>query len=205
MSQGRRDSFIKYCGAALQLGGVLLILVNTLLTPMMTAIQDEAAMRTSDVYLLRLSLAWLTALFLLFGCIGVYLSQRATAGVFGTLAFVTAFVGNCLLLSIEWSNVFVLRAVAQSAPQALEALDSTQLLNIGFVSGAAVFALGWLLLAISVLVSRLLSRWGAIAIISGMLLVPVLAPVMGTAGMIAANWVLGIGYILLGRSVATES
>lgn len=196
------ENFVRGCGLALLIGGVLLILVNTILTPMMLTIEDEAAMRMSDVYLARLSLAWITGLLFIFGCIGVHLAQREAAGMFGLAAFLLAFIGSCLLLCLEWSNVFVLRAVAQSAPQALEALDAAKLMTIGFASAAGLFALGWLLLAISVLLCKLLSRWAAIAIIAGMLLVPALgATPLGANGMIVANVVLGLGFILLGRSV----
>ena len=197
------ENLVRGCGVALVIGGVLLILVNTVLTPMMLAIDDEVVMRTSDVYLVRLSLAWVTALMFLIGCIGVHIAQRDTAGVFGVAAFLLAFVGNGLLLCVEWSNVFVLRALAQTAPQALDALDAATLLNIGFASAVGFFALGWLLLAISILLCKALSRWAAIAIIAGLLLMPALgASPLEANGLIIANVVLGLGIILLGRSVA---
>ncbi len=196
------ERFVRGCGVALLVGGVLLILVNTMLTPMMLVIDDEATMRTSDVYMVRLTLSWITALLFLFGCLGVHLAQRVAAGKFGFTAFLLAFIGSALLLSLEWSNVFVLRAVAQSAPQALEALDGTALMTFGFASAAGFFALGWLLLAISVVLSRMLSRGSALVIIAGLLLIPALgATPLGVYGMIVANVVLGLGFILLGRSV----
>jgi hypothetical protein len=145
-------------------------------------------------------------LLLLVGCIGVHLAQRETAGAFGGVAFLLAFVGNSLLLCLEWSNVFVLRAAAWSAPDALEALNDAQLLNIGFASAAGLFAVGWLCLAISVSLTRVLSRRAAMLVIAGLLLTPVLgASPLGATGMIVANVILGAGFILLGRAVATAS
>lgn len=194
--------FVRNCGLALLMGGVLLILINTILTPMMLAIENEAAMRTSDVYLVRISLACVTALLFLFGCIGVHVAQKAAAGAFGSAAFLMAFIGSGLLLALEWSNLFVLRAVAQSAPQALELLDEADLMSIGFASAAGLFALGWLLLAISTWLSKVLSRRAAMLVIAGFLLVPILAVTpLGPNGMIVGNVVLGLGFILLGHSV----
>ena len=194
--------FVRNCGLALLIGGVLLILINTILTPMMLAIENEAAMRTSDVYLVRISLACVTALLFLFGCIGVHVAQRAAVGAFGSAAFLMAFIGSGMLLALEWSNLFVLRAVAQSAPQALDVLDEADLMSIGFASAAGLFALGWLLLAISTWLSKVLSRRAAMLVIAGFLLVPILAVTpLGPNGMIVGNVVLGLGFILLGHSV----
>jgi hypothetical protein len=131
---------------------------------------------------------------LLFGCIGVHLAQQSVSGIFGTVAFLVAFIGTSLLVAVEWSNVFVLPALAQTTPAALSALDQTHLLNIGFVSPARLFALGWLLLAVSVWRARFISRWVPLTFLAGLVLIPDLsATPLGVAGAIAGNIVFEIG------------
>ncbi len=195
-------TLIKGCGVALVCGGALLILVNTFLTPRMAAHEDEALMRTSTIYLVRLSAAGVVALLLLFGTLGVHLAQRAAAGALGAVAFLAAFVGSALLVAVEWSNVFVLRAVAQTSPEALAALDGSTLLNVGFASAAGLFALGWLLLAISAWRAGVIGRLAPLAAIAGLFLIPLLAATpLGMTGAIVGNAVLGLGLMGMGRGV----
>ena len=190
-------------GVALVLGGGLLILLNVFLTPLMPSDQGEEVLRTSAIYLYRLSASLVAALLLLFGCFGVFLAQREVLGVFGTVAFLVAFVGNGLLVGVEWSNVFVLRALAQSSPEALGALDKSKLLTIGFVSAAGLFALGWILLAASAIKSRVFARWIPVTVIAALVLIPALgATPLGLAGAIAGNVVFGLGIMAMGRDLA---
>jgi len=197
------NGFTRSCGIALVLGGALLILINAFLTPLLPTDQSEVAIRTSAIYLFRLSASGIAAMLLLFGCLGVHLAQRSVSGAFGGAAFIIVFVGNCLLVAVEWSNVFVLRAVAQSNPEALSALDESMLLTIGFASAAGLFALGWLLLAVSLWRTRVFARWAPLTILAGLIAIPALgATPLGMAGAIAGNVVLGLGIMGLGRALA---
>lgn len=191
------------CAIALVVGGALLILVNVILTPLLPTQKGEAVVRTSAIYLFRLSASGVAAMLLLFGCLGVHLAQRSASGAFGTVAFLVAFVGNSLLVAVEWSNVFVLRAVAQANPEALSTLDKSTLMTTGFISAAGLFALGWLLLAVSLCRTRMLARWVPLTVVVGLILIPALgAAPLGMAGSIAGNVVFGLGLIGLGRSLA---
>lgn len=197
------NRFIRSCGISLALGGLLLILTNVLLTPMLPGDQDEAATRTSAAYLVRLSTSGVAALLLLFGCVGVHLAQRDDAGLIGIAAFIVVFVGNALVVAVEWANVFILRPVAQVGPEALEALGDSVLMTAGFASAAGLFALGWLLLAISILRAAVLPQWPPLLIIAGMVAIPLLgATPLGMIGAIVGNAVLGLGLAGLGRSLA---
>ncbi len=203
LGDGRMNEFTRRSGIALILGGALLILINVILTPMLPTQEGEEILRTSTIYLFRLSASVVTAMLLLFGCFGVHLAQRSASGVFGKMAFIVAFVGNSLLVAVEWSNVFVLRAVAQTNPEALGLLDKSSLMTTGFASAAGLFMLGWLLLAVNILLARVFSRRVAITIIAGLILIPVLtASPIGMAGAILGNVVLGLGIIGLGHALA---
>ena len=192
-------------GIALVLGGGLLILLNVFLTPLLPMDQGEAVLRTSTIYFWRLSAAGVTAVLLLLGCFGVFFSHWKTVGVFGNIAFLVAFLGNSLLVAVEWSNVFVLRAVAQSSPEALGPLDNSTLMTVGFASAAGLFTLGWIMLATSAIMSRVFPLWVPIAVISGLILIPVLgATPLGLKGAIVGNVVFGLGIMAMGWESARK-
>ena len=193
------SSAIRIFGIALLLGGGLMILLNVFLTPLLPTDQSEMVLRTSTIYFWRLSAAGIAALLLLLGCFGVFFAQRKVVGIFGDVAFLIAFVGNSLLVCVEWSNVFVLRAVAQSNPEVLSALDNSTVMTVGFASAAGLFALGWILLASSAIKSRVFPLWAPIAVISGLILTAVLgATPLGLNGAIFGNVVFGLGIMAMG-------
>ena len=198
------NGFLRSCGFALLLGGVLLILINVFLTPSYLASfkKGEAVARASGIYLFRISSALANALVLIYGCIGLYLAQKNVSGLFGAIAFGVAFIGTTLLFAIEWSNLFVLRAVAQTSPETLAVLDKSRLVTIGFASGAGIFMLGWLLLAASTWQTNVLPRWTSISTIAGLILIPILgATSLGTAGQVVGNVVFGLGLIGFGYTL----
>lgn len=195
------NRFIRSCGVSLVLGGLLLVLVNVVFTPLLPVDQGDAATRTSTIYLVRLTLAGVAALLLLYGSAGIYLAEQKSAGLFHALAFGIAWVGTCLIVAVEWSNVFVLRPLAQANPAALEAVGDSTLVIVGFALSAGLFALGWLLLAVSTLRSSQFPRWTAIAIIAGLIAIPVLsASPLGLMGAIIGNALFGLG--IAGQGVA---
>lgn len=198
------NGFLRSCGYALVLGGVLHVLITVFLTPAHIASfeQGEAVARTSGIYWFRLSAALVDILLLTYGCIGLYLTQKNTSGSFGTIAFWVAFVGNILFFSLEWSNLFVLRAVAQTSPEALAVLDKSRLMTIGFASGAGIFMLGWIFLAASTWLVNVLPRWASLSTIAGIILIPALGVTpLGIVGQVIGNAIFGVGLIGMGYSL----
>jgi hypothetical protein len=198
------NDYLRGCGLALVLGGGLLIFINVGITPSYLASfkQGEAFARTSGIYLLRISLALVDVSLLLFGSTGLYLSQKSNSGTFGTAAFLATFLGTSLLLAIEWSNLFVLCPVAQTSPEALGLLDKSSLMTAGTASGAGIFMLGWLLLAMSLWRANLSPQWAAPATIAGIILIPILGVTpLGVIGQVIGNVVFGLGLIGFGYSL----
>jgi hypothetical protein len=192
------------CGIALVFAGTLTILINGIVAPFMLARHlPPEVVPTTNIYLLRQSLSGLAALLLIFGCLGIHLVQREASGIFGAVAFVTAFIGGCLLFAVEFADVFILPAVAVASPETYVAIDKNPFMSIGFGSAAALFTIGWLLLAISVWRIRLLPRWAAITTFAGLFLIPILQAPFGFPGGIAGNVVFGLGLMGLGFAVAT--
>ena len=199
------SGFTRGCGRALLFGGALVVLINVVITPLLPRSQGSAAVMSGSIFLLRQSASGVAALLLLFGCLGLHLVQRTTSGVFGAAAFLIAFVGSSLLFAVEWTNVFVLRAVARTNADTLGAIDKNPLMNVGFATATGLFALGWFLLSISMWRARVLPRWAALATLAGLLAVPVLQALMGVTGAVAGNILLGVGLMGLGRAVARVS
>ena len=198
-------AFTRGCGLALLLGGVLTILINVIVAPLMFNNHTSALPETTNLFLLRQSASGVAALFLIFGCLGVHLVQRTASGIFGAIAFIVSFVGGCLLFAVEFTDVFVLRALAKTSPDVLAALDKNSLMNIGFASAAGLFALGWILLPISVWWAGVLSRWAAVTTLVGLLSIPLLqASPLHLSGASAGNFIFGVGLMGLGRAVARK-
>lgn len=199
------NGFIRRCGRSLLFGGALTILINVIATPLLRRNQASTILASTDIFLIRQAASGVAALLLIFGCLGLHLAQRTTSGSFGAAAFLMSFIGGCFLFAVEWTNVFVLRALARSNPDAFRALDNDSLMNAGFVSALALFALGWLLLCVSLWRTGVLPRRGAVVTLAGLLAIPVLQATLGLGGAIAGSVVLGLGLMELGRALAAGS
>ena len=198
------NGFVRSCGRALLLGGAMIILINAVATPLLSTHQDSAIGTASLIFLLRASASSVAALFLLFGCLGLHLAQRTVSGAFGAAAFMVSIVGSVCLFAVEWANAFVLHAVAQTSPATLSALDKNVVMNVGFASAAGLFALGWLLMSLSLWRAHVLPRWAALTTLAGLFLIPALqATPLGLIGGIAGNVILGLGLMGLGWALAT--
>lgn len=197
------SDMIRGGGKALIVGAALLVLTNTVLTPLMPVDGPESVLRASGIYLYRMIGALLTAIVLIFGAIGLHLAQRHKAGRLGAIAFVTLIVGIVLLVGLEWFNLFGMHALAHVAPDALEALDEALTLNVGFALSAGLFALGWILMSISLLRSAALPRHAPALTLAGLFAVPLLAasPLGPLVGQIVGNLVLGAGFASLGLAL----
>jgi hypothetical protein len=64
-------AFIRGCGLALLLAGVLTILINVIVAPLMFSDHTSAVRETTNIFLLRQSASGVAALLLIFGCLGV--------------------------------------------------------------------------------------------------------------------------------------
>ena len=197
--------FIRGCGLALLVGGILTMLINLIFTPLLFGAKlPPAVVPTTQLFLLRQSTSGLAALLIIFGCLGVslHLMNKMPSGAVTALVFLASFIGSCLVFAVEFCNVFVLRTVAQSNPDTFLAIDKSSFMNIGMASGVGLFALGWLLLSINVWRSKLLPRWAALATFSGLILIPTLQAPLGLVGAIVGNAVFGTGLAGLGWALS---
>jgi hypothetical protein len=200
---------MRWANSALAAGGALTILVNIGLTPFVAAQgRPLTEIAVTTLFLWRQSLSAVVAALLLFGSVGLYLRQADRAGRFGALAFGTAFLGTALLLAWEWIGIFILRDLAQRAPDALRMLEEAKglhLYDLGALIPVASFTLGWIALAASTLrVCRPLRR-AAVLVIAGFFAIPLISAALGPIwGSALGNLILGSGWVLLGAQTASD-
>ena len=204
-----KPAFYYWTGMSLAAGGVMTLLINSGLTPLLRPDASFSETAASSVFLYRQGLSALAAILLLFGSVGLYLRQVEHSGRFAAVAFVIAFLGTALLLAAEWSQVFLVHDLALRAPDTLRLLDSGKgpsLYDIGTMVALSTFSLGWILLAISALRSGVFSRPAPILVIAGFLAIPLLGAVLpGVWGVVVGNGVLASGWFLLGRDMTRWS
>jgi hypothetical protein len=198
-------TFTRWSGSALIVGGLLTLLVNALLTPLLPHHVSFEITAASQVFLWRQSASAVAGAMLLFGCVGLHLRQADHAGMFGTVAFFVAFLGSALLLAVEWNEIFIVRDLAFRAPATLRILDGgpgVHLYDLGAVIPLAVFVLGWFALAGSTLRLGILSRRAAGLVIAGLLATPLLTAALPELwGAVIGNAILAAGWIWLGYDV----
>lgn len=195
----------KLSGTAISLGGLLLIMVNAVFTPMLDMDVPFTEMMASQTYLWRLTLASLTVFLLMIGSSGLYRYQAEHSGLFAKFAFALTFVGCAALFAHEWGQVFFIHSMAVAAPDALQAMEDAEGMNAFDLEAMIAiigFTFGWLAFAVSMLMAKDFPRPGPVLIIAGFFAVPLLSvattPVIGGA---LGNAVLGTGFILLGREL----
>ena len=195
----------KLSGMAIGAGGVSLIVVNAVFTPMLAIDAPFTEMMASKIYLWRLSLAALTAFLFMIGSPGLYAYQAGRSGLFGRIAFGLTFSGCALLFAHEWAQVFFMHSMAVVAPDALQAMEDAGGMSIFDIEGlivAVTFTLGWIAFAASMLVAKVFARLGPALVIAGFFAIPLLSAVTSLKlGGALGNAVLGSGFILLGREL----
>lgn len=202
------SSIERRAGLALITAGILELVVNGILTPLLPHGVPFAQTVASTVFAWRQSMASVCAILLQFGTVGLYLRQSEKAGKPGAVAFALAFCASALLLGIEWAQLFDIRDFARRAPDTLNALNVGHGLSLSDIGGLAVlgtFTLGWLALAAVTIWTRIPSRMAASMVLIGFFLIPILRPVLpGLLGPIIGNVVLGGGWVGLGVALWRE-
>jgi hypothetical protein len=200
-----QSGFQRWSGIALISGGALTLLINLFLTPFLPQHAALAEVAALPVFPWRQGASALAMLLLLFGCVGLYQRQAGKAGSFGAMAFIIAFVGTALALSIEWNETFLVRDLAFQAPDALRALDVRHGMgpyDVGTLIALGCFAIGWIMLAVSTILCGG-PRWAAGILIVGFFLNPLLSALThgATWALVIGACIPGVGWLLLGKAL----
>ena len=195
----------KLGGIAVISGGTLLIVGNAVVMPMLDLEAPFTEMMASNVYLWRMSLASLAVFLLMAGCPSLHAYQASRSGSFGKVAFSLAFLGCALLFAHEWAQVFYVHSLAATAPDALQAMEDAEGINVYDLEAMIVlmtFTTGWIVFSASMLRAKVFYRLAPILVIAGFFATPLFTAVTTVKlGGALGNAVLGLGLILLGREV----
>ena len=194
------DGLIRACGTALALGGLVAAGLNLVLTPRLPVSEGLSAVAASSAFGLRMPLAALVVVLTLAGCLGLYLVQAHRLR-WGWLVFLITAVGSLMVFCIECVQFTLVRDLAFAIPDQLEQLDADGALSrydTGFAIGGATIALGWIGVAGVTLATKAIARRGPLALLAGILLIPILGAAVGLWGAVAGNVVLGAGWFLMG-------
>ncbi len=198
-----------WAGGTLAFGGALSMLVNGVLTPMLPIGLPFGEIAASSIFLLRLSLAAVVALSLIIGALGLRARHRHQSGWFGAVSFALAFMGSLMLFAHEWGQVFFIHHLALVAPDALDAMENVEgvnLFDLEAIVTLLAFTVGWLLFSTSMLIANTFGRIGPILVIAGMFAIPLLSAMISpVAGMALGNAILSSGWIVLGLELSRKT
>lgn len=202
---------INHSGIALILGGISFVVTNAVISPFVDFNAPFSKMLTSVPFFYRMIFASLTAIFLLFGSIGLYLhhSQIDRNRLFRHVAFTVAFLGSAFLVANEWHQIFVLPEIAEISPEVIDKLGSSNKIG-GYVIGAMIaftmFSIGWILFAVSLLIAKKLKRLGLLLVIAGFFIIPFVSGIITPVwGGIIGSMTLGIGFYIIGIELIKSS
>ena len=199
---------IRWSGAALGLGGVLLFIAS-LINPALTDPNAVLSSLWTPVHVL----IWSTSLLNAFGLIGLYLQQAEEAGWMGWVGFLLAFFGNGVSSAGPAVEAYALPAMAvrEAGPKTVEALlfdPAGPLRGLVLVLGTSfvVTSVGYVLTGIAIVRAGVLPRWGGLLLILG----PVVGaaffavPAAGYEVTVAFAAVMGVAFVRLGRALWSE-
>lgn len=111
-----------------------------------------------------------SAIFMLFGFVGLYARQAEKAGWVGLTGFVLVFVGSAFLMAEEFQSVVFSPIAAVKAPTLIEESTNSGSIPVFGLVFLVSFALGFILFGIATMRSGVLPRWSGLVLIMGLLL-----------------------------------
>jgi hypothetical protein len=144
------------------------------------------------------------AVLMLFGLIGLYVSQKERAGALGFAGFILSFIGNTLIVFVLGLEAFVIPALAADPlGQALLAPAGPLFggpLGLALLIMAASFALGTILLGIATFRADVLPRWAGLLLLVGGPLLAFWPPLPQPVGVVGGALV-GASFIWSGYAI----
>ena len=107
-------------------------------------------------------------LFMVFGVIGIALAQQRRAGVFAQIAALVAILGCVAMYGVALTEVTILPSLMETGSPLAKVAPPA--MDIAALSSFITWAIGSLLLAVAVLVTRVLPRTPAVVLVAGIVL-----------------------------------
>jgi hypothetical protein len=160
---GRLARLLRWCGLALMVAGVLMV-VATLLHPSRetatTIVATEPRLVAAQVIYTS---AWLLVLL---GLPGLYAAQRGGMGRLGLAGFLTAFSGT-YLIAVTGNFGFLAPVLAKQSPAVLDSINRYSPVVIINGLAAIVFMIGYVLFGIAMIRTATLPRWSGVLVAVG--------------------------------------
>jgi hypothetical protein len=163
---------------------------------------EDATFGADRMWIPAHALLWLAFVIALLGWMGVYIAQAAKAGMLGVVAFVVIIIGTSLASWIFSSDVTFVPVIAIEAPTLFKKIFSDAHILIG-VASVLSWVLGCVLFGVSLIRAKTFSRWPAMLLIIGTVIIPIAyltglsVRVVACGGGIAAAGQVWLGYELL--------
>ncbi|MDP8972519.1 MAG: hypothetical protein M3N45_04930 [Actinomycetota bacterium] len=158
------SNLIRLGGLAAVVSGVLFVIAELLY--LVVGMSPPAEDLNSGTAVVQGVLFLLGGMLLVGGLIGLYINRKDELGILGAAGFIVAFAGSTFAIGAFSGGAFVVPALAELAPDLVEA-GPPPLVMFADVTAFALLTLGWLLLGLAFLRSRVYPRWAAILLMVG--------------------------------------
>jgi hypothetical protein len=199
------QKFIQFTGIALSAAGIFLLVwwIGLGMLMPLEGMETGYLNLVKDSDWLWVNIVGLIATILLpLGFVGLHLKQIEVSGNLGLIGFLCAFIGSLLFLCIQFIETVLWPIFPEHAPKLLEhkgAMFTDPMFKIFYLVMGIMLALGFILLGISTIISKVLPRWGAILLLTGGTIFSLVISVVmvRTIGII----LLAAGLIWLGNGI----
>ena len=145
------SNLIRLGGLAAVVSGVLFVIAELLY--LVIGMSPSAENLNSSSAVVQGVLFALGGMLLVGGLLGLYISRKDELGVLGAAGFIVAFVGSVFAMGIFWGGAFVVPTLAEIAPELVDA-GPPPLVMFADITAFSLLTLGWLLLGLAFLSSR---------------------------------------------------
>jgi hypothetical protein len=140
------------------------------------------------------------------GFFGLYLKQAKESGKLGFIGFLCAFFGSLLFMCVQYIETILWPIFTEHASGLLEhkgAMFTNTTFNTFYMLMGVLLALGFIILGISTMLSRVLPKWGALFMLIGgtAFSVAISIVIIRTIGIV----LLTVGLVWLGYAIWRDS
>ncbi len=197
------QKFVRFCGKALLLAGILILLwwLGLAIFFPLEGMETSYLNLVQDGDWLWVNIIGLTATMLLaVGFLGLYLKQAKETGLLGFIGFLLAFFGSLLFMCIQYIETVIWPIFTEHAQQLLEhegAMFTDTVFTIFYLIMGYSLAMGFIVLGIATLRAKILSKWGALLMMIGglvfclvisVIIVRTVGIVLLAAGLVWLGW-----------------
>ena len=181
----KTSNLIRWSGPALMIGGILGV-VGLVIHPLSETASDVASSRWVPAHLL----AFVSAIPLIFGLIGLYARQAEETGRLGLLGFALTLIGAISDgMELLWIEVIIFPFLVANDPALYDSLRSSSAYLVALALSFLLFFGGWITFGAAMVRAAVLPRWTVWLVVMA---------------VIPAIFILGLAVLVL-SGVATAS